>query len=210
MLPSVDSRLACRVILLLISTAKPVSVLLWMVLRNFLPPASAHRDTQDKKKRDINYESMQMKHNVTQRVMFTWKINDTPMVSVALTWESIFYSENDYNILLLCFKRLFTLLVVFVYTVLSRAAYTALLWSARLTASRGPTGSTVGLSPPLHFTAPPSWLIQEDSWLSPLGLLLLIYTQRACETTCLCLWQIYTYLQHVQCEGTGTWFKTLT
>lgn len=40
MLPSVDSRLAWRVILLRISTASPVSVLLWMVLRNFLPPAS--------------------------------------------------------------------------------------------------------------------------------------------------------------------------
>ena len=40
MLPSVDSLLACRVILLLISTARPVSVLRWMVLRSFLPPAS--------------------------------------------------------------------------------------------------------------------------------------------------------------------------
>lgn len=40
MLPSVDSRLAWRVILLRISTARPVSVLLWIVLRNFLPPAS--------------------------------------------------------------------------------------------------------------------------------------------------------------------------
>lgn len=60
MLPSVDSRLAWRVILLRISTARPVSVLLWIVLRNFLPPASGRtfrttkmgkrereRDTQD-------------------------------------------------------------------------------------------------------------------------------------------------------------------
>lgn len=46
MLPSVDSLLACRVILLLISTARPVSVLLWIVLRNFLPPASEHRVTR--------------------------------------------------------------------------------------------------------------------------------------------------------------------
>lgn len=48
MLPSVDSRLAWRVILLRISTARPVSVLLWIVLRNFLPPASGRtlRDTK--------------------------------------------------------------------------------------------------------------------------------------------------------------------
>lgn len=46
MLPSVDSLLACRVILLLISTARPVSVLLWMVLRSFLPPASVRKDTR--------------------------------------------------------------------------------------------------------------------------------------------------------------------
>lgn len=58
MLPSVDSRLAWRVILLRISTARPVSVLLWIVLRSFLPPASGRtfrttkmgkreRETQD-------------------------------------------------------------------------------------------------------------------------------------------------------------------
>lgn len=52
MLPSVDSLLACRVILLLISTARPVSVLLWMVLRNFLPPASAHTVTHDANDRE--------------------------------------------------------------------------------------------------------------------------------------------------------------
>lgn len=55
MLPSVDSRLACRVILLLISTARPVSVLLWIVLRNFLPPASA-RGTTHAKEREMERE----------------------------------------------------------------------------------------------------------------------------------------------------------
>lgn len=40
-LPSVDSRLPCRVTLLLISTAMPVSVLLRMLLRSFLGPPSA-------------------------------------------------------------------------------------------------------------------------------------------------------------------------
>lgn len=39
-LPSVDSRLPCRVILVLISTAMPVSVLLRMLLRSFLGPPS--------------------------------------------------------------------------------------------------------------------------------------------------------------------------
>lgn len=46
MLPSVDSRLACLVILLLISTASPVSVLLWIVLRSFFPPASTETERQ--------------------------------------------------------------------------------------------------------------------------------------------------------------------
>lgn len=46
MLPSVDSRLACRVIQFLISTAKPVSVLLWTVLRSFLPPVSAKTENK--------------------------------------------------------------------------------------------------------------------------------------------------------------------
>lgn len=56
MLPSVDSLLACRVILLLISTARPVSVLLWMVLRSFLPPASAGTDTRTKKEEEEEKE----------------------------------------------------------------------------------------------------------------------------------------------------------
>lgn len=43
-LPSVDSRLPCRVTLVLISTAMPVSVLLRMLLRSFLGPASGSRD----------------------------------------------------------------------------------------------------------------------------------------------------------------------
>ncbi len=46
MLPSADSRLACLVILLLISTASPVSVLLWIVLRSFFPPASTETERQ--------------------------------------------------------------------------------------------------------------------------------------------------------------------
>lgn len=44
-LPSVDSRLPCRVTLVLISTAMPVSVLRRMLLRSFLGPPSASRDT---------------------------------------------------------------------------------------------------------------------------------------------------------------------
>lgn len=43
-LPSVDSRLPCRVTLVLISTAMPVSVLLRMLLRSFLGPPSGNRD----------------------------------------------------------------------------------------------------------------------------------------------------------------------
>lgn len=43
-LPSVDSRLPCRVTLVLISTAMPVSVLLRMLLRSFLGPPSGSRD----------------------------------------------------------------------------------------------------------------------------------------------------------------------
>lgn len=43
-LPSVDSRLPCRVTLVLISTAMPVSVLRRMLLRSFLGPPSASRD----------------------------------------------------------------------------------------------------------------------------------------------------------------------
>lgn len=43
-LPSVDSRLPCRVTLVLISTAMPVSVLLRMLLRSFLGPPSGRRD----------------------------------------------------------------------------------------------------------------------------------------------------------------------
>ncbi len=53
MLPSVDSRLACLVILLLISTASPVSVLLWIVLRSFFPPAS----TETEREREIVCQS---------------------------------------------------------------------------------------------------------------------------------------------------------
>lgn len=53
MLPSADSRLACLVILLLISTASPVSVLLWIVLRSFFPPAS----TETEREREIVCQS---------------------------------------------------------------------------------------------------------------------------------------------------------
>lgn len=77
MLPSVDSRLACRVILLLISTARPVSVLLWIVLRNFLPPASARTITHAKgramerereRKSDKDCQSMTLNHSVTVHI----------------------------------------------------------------------------------------------------------------------------------------------
>lgn len=42
-LPSVDSRLPCRVTLVLSSTAMPVSVLRRMLLRSFLGPPSGSR-----------------------------------------------------------------------------------------------------------------------------------------------------------------------
>lgn len=88
MLPSVDSRLACRVILLLISTARPVSVLLWIVLRSFLPPASARRITQAKKEeyRKRNSDIVSLLHCITlwliKQAAFTWIITDIPVLFI--------------------------------------------------------------------------------------------------------------------------------
>lgn len=65
MLPSVDSRLAWRVIQFLISTARPVSVLLWTVLRSFLPPASAQ--TENKR-----HDSFCHRHPLTKHTQPAW------------------------------------------------------------------------------------------------------------------------------------------
>lgn len=81
MLPSVDSRLAWRVILLRISTARPVSVLLWIVLRNFLPPASGRtfRHTKiGKRERERETEDDARLVDCTKRL--SQMITETPWI----------------------------------------------------------------------------------------------------------------------------------
>lgn len=185
MLPSVDSRLAWRVILLRISTARPVSVLLWIVLRNFLPPASGcmvRTTKMGKRKR----ERHKMTHGWSIATNRWVRLSQTPLIWQAnprgvkeTTPKPLNHSSPQ------CAPQRPTLCT----EENMHSPFCSTLQDS------APTGFWEELwwdhAPPSNIPClpNPSLVIQDDSWLPPLAVPPLILTQRPWQPACGATWR---------------------